>query len=162
MSVSHLTSVLVGLSLLGFIAVNPASAGALRSNAAFNTSIGEKTANQPSNGVTVAYKITLKGGELDGCTVDIVESLYGRDEGAWGIFDIAGNVTCTGGGFAYTTSGAWDGKGFHASGVVKDGSGSGSFDGIAGRVAQLGGSAASADNGTLDISYELVVDKSND
>jgi len=162
MSVSHLSSVLVGLSLVVSMTATPVSAEALRSNAAFNTGIGEKTANQPANGTTVAYRVTLKGGELDGCTVDIVESLFGRDEGAWGIFDIAGTVTCSGGGFAYTSSGAWDGKGFHASGAIKDGSGSGSFDGIAGRIAQLGGSAASAANGTFDIAYELVVDKSSD
>ncbi len=161
MSISHLTAVLAVLSLVVFLAAPPASAGALRSSAAFNTGIGQKTANQPPNGVTVAYQIKLKGGELDGCTVDIVESLYGRDEGAWGIFDISGNVTCSGGGFAYTSSGAWDGKGFHASGEIKDGSGSGTFDGISGRIAQLGGSAASAADGTLDISYELVVDKTN-
>jgi len=158
MSISQFTSILTALPLMVFLAV-PSSADAPRSKAAFNTGIGKKTANQPSNGVTVAYQIALKGGELDGCTVDIVESLYGRDEGAWGIFDIAGNVTCSGGGFAYTTSGAWDGNGFHASGDIKDGSGSGTFDGIAGRVAQLGGAAASAADGSLDISYELVVDK---
>ena len=161
MCTSHFASILVGLSLVFFMAATPVSAGALRSNAAFNTGIGEKTAKQPSDGVTVAYKITLKGGELDGCTVDIVESLYGRDKGGWGIFDIAGNVTCSGGGFAYTTSGAWDGKGFHASGEINEGSGSGTFDGIAGRIAQLGGSAASAAGKTFDISYELVVDKTN-
>ena len=70
-------------------------------------------------------------------------------------------MTCAGGGFAYTSSGAWDGNGFHASGDIKDGSGSGNFEGIAGRIAQLGGAAAAAAaaDGTLDISYELVVDK---
>jgi hypothetical protein len=26
----------------------------------------------------------LQGGDLDGCAVDVVEQLYGRDEGAWG------------------------------------------------------------------------------
>lgn len=141
--------------------IGSASAETLRSNVAFNNSIGEKTANQPANGAEVAYQITLQGGDLDGCTVDIVESLYGRDEGAWGIFDIAGTVTCGGGGFAYISSGAWDGNGFHASGTIEDGSGSGDFEGIAGRIAQLGGGAAKADDGGFNISYELVVDKAS-
>ena len=140
-------------------AAAPAAAEGLRSNVAFNNGIGQKTGSQPANGVEVAYQVKLEGGALDGCTVDIVESLYGRDEGSWGIFDIAGDVTCSGGAFAYTSSGAWDGKGFHASGKITDGSGSGKFEGLAGRVAQLGGGAADAGDGTFDISYELVVDK---
>ncbi len=141
------------------MAAAPVSAEGLRSNVAFNNSIGQKTGSQPANGVEVAYQVKLAGGELDGCTVDIVEALYGRDEGKWGIFDIAGDVSCSGGKFAYTSSGAWDGKGFHASGKILDGSGSGKFEGIAGRVAQLGGGAADAGDGTFNISYELVVDK---
>jgi hypothetical protein len=144
------------------IAAGPAGAEALKSDVAFNNGIGKKTATQPADGVEVAYQVTLKGGELDGCTVDIVEALYGRDDGAWGIFDIAGDVKCDRGGFAYTSSGAWDGNGFHASGDIEDGSGSGDFEGIKGRVAQLEGGAADAGNGTLDISYDLVFDKAAD
>lgn len=149
-------------AVLVLVAVTAASAGELRSNVAFNTGMGKKTADQPSNGVKVSYQVKLKGGELDGCTIDIVEALYGRDEGKWGIFDIAGNLACSDGKFAYTTSGAWDSKGFHASGNIKDGSGSGKFEGLAGRVAQLGGAAADAGDGTSNISYELVVDKLGD
>jgi hypothetical protein len=145
-------------AIAAIVAAVPASADTLKSDVAFNNGIGEKTANQPANGVQVSYQITLKGGDLDGCTVDIVESLYGRDEGAWGIFDIAGDVSCDRGGFSYTSSGAWDGNGFHAAGEIEDGSGSGEFEGISGRVAQLGGSGADAGNGTFDISYDLVVD----
>ena len=148
-------------AIVALLAVTPASAEGLRSDVAFNTGMGEKTASQPSNGVEVSYQVKLKGGELDGCTVDIVEALYGRDEGKWGIFDIAGDVACSGGKFAYTTSGAWDGNGFHASGDIKEGSGRGDFEGIGGRIAQLGGAAA-ADDGTLDVSYQLVVDKIKD
>ena len=140
------------------IAAAPAYADTLKSGVAFNTGIGEKTADQPMNGVEVAYQITLQGGDLDGCTVDVVESLYGRDEGAWGIFDIAGDVTCDRGGFSYTSSGAWDGNGFHAAGEIEEGSGSGEFEGISGRVAQLGGAGAAAGDGTTDISYDLVFD----
>jgi hypothetical protein len=144
--------------ILVMIAATPAYADTLKSGVAFNTGIGEKTANQPANGVEVAYQITLKGGDLDGCTVDVVESLYGRDEGAWGIFDIEGDVKCDRGGFSYTSSGAWDGNGFHAAGEIEDGSGSGEFEGISGRVAQLGGGGADAGDGTFDISYDLVFD----
>jgi hypothetical protein len=145
-------------AIAAMIAATPASAGTLKSDVAFNNGIGEKSENQPANGVEVAYQITLKGGDLDGCTVDIVEALYGRDDGAWGIFDIQGDMKCDRGGFSYSSSGAWDGKGFHAAGAIDDGSGTGDFEGISGRVAQLGGGAADAGNGTFDISYDLVVD----
>ena len=118
----------------------------------------DTTASQPPQGSEVAYQVTLAGGDLDGCTVDVVEQLYGRDGGAWGIFDISGEVTCDRGGFSYTSSGAWDGNGFHAAGMIEEGSGSGEFEGVSGRIAQLGGSGADAGNGTFDISYDLVVD----
>ena len=101
------------------IAATPAAADTLKSGVAFNNGIGKKTATQPANGVEVAYQITLQGGDLDGCTVDVVEQLYGRDEGGWGIFDIAGDVKCDRGGFSYTSSGAWDGNGFHAAGASR-------------------------------------------
>jgi hypothetical protein len=136
----------------------PAGAEAMKSKVAFNNSIGKETGNQPAGGKTVSYQITLRGGDLDGCTVDIVESLYGREEGNWGIFDIKGDVKCSGGGFTYTSSGAWDGKGFHAAGAIKDGSGTGKFKDIGGRIAQLGGGASKADGGGFNISYDLVVD----
>ena len=124
-------------AIAAMIAATPASADTLKSGVAFNNGIGKKTATQPADGVEVAYQITLQGGDLDGCTVDVVEQLYGRDEGGWGIFDIAGDVKCDSGNFSYTSSGAWDGKGFHAAGDIKDGSGSGDFKGVSGRVAQL-------------------------
>jgi hypothetical protein len=145
-------------AVAAMIAITPAAADTLKSGVAFNNGIGKKTASQPANGVEVAYQITLKGGDLDGCTVDVVEQLYGRDEGAWGLFDIAGDVSCERGGFSYTSSGAWDGNGFHAAGEIEEGSGSGEFENIAGRVAQLNGGGADAGNGTFDISYDLVFD----
>jgi hypothetical protein len=144
------------------IAATPAVADTLKSSVAFNNSIGKKTASQPANGVEVAYPITLKGGELDGCAVDVVEQLYGREDGAWGIFDIAGDVKCDRGGFSYTSSGAWDGNGFHAAGEIEDRSGTGDFEGISGRVAQLKGAGADAGDGTFNISYDLVVDAATD
>ena len=118
-----------GTAIAIMMAAAPASADTLRSPVAFNNGIGQKTASQPADGVEVSYQITLQGGDLDGCTVDVVEQLRGRDEGAWGLFDIAGEVTCDDGGFDYTSSGAWDGKGFHAAGNIVEGSGSGRFDG---------------------------------
>ena len=148
-------TVFLGVSVLPSLA----NADSMRSNVAFNNGIGEKTDNQPDGGVEVAYKITLDGGDLAGCTVDIVEQLYGREEGAWGIFDIAGDVACDAGGFSYTSSGSWDGNGFHAAGHIVDGSGSGDFEGIAGRIAQIGGGGSDAGDGTFDIAYELIVDK---
>lgn len=146
-------------AIAALMTATAASAEELRTNVAFNNGIGEKTAEQPANGVKVAYQITLEDGDLDGCTVDIIESLYGRDEGSWGIFDITGDVSCSNGGFSYDSSGAWDGNGFHASGDIKEGSGNGDFQDIAGRVAQLGGASADAGDGTFDVSYELVLDK---
>jgi hypothetical protein len=151
-------TLLCAAAIAAMAAAAPAAADPLKSAVAFNNGIGEKTASQPANGIEVAYRIALAGGDLDGCAVDVVESLYGRDEGAWGIFDIAGEVSCDRGGFSYTSSGAWDGNGFHAAGAIVDGSGSGDFDGISGRVAQLNGGGADAGNGTFDISYDLVFD----
>jgi hypothetical protein len=141
-------------------AAAPASADTLRSPVAFNNGIGQKTATQPEDGVEVSYQVTLEGGDLDGCTVDIVEQLRPREEGAWGLFDIKGEVTCDDGGFDYTSSGAWDSNGFHAAGDIVEGSGSGRFENVSGRVAQLNGGGADAGNGTANISYDLVFDTS--
>jgi hypothetical protein len=140
------------------VTATPGSADTLRSAVAFNNGIGEKTASQPADGVEVAYQITLKGGDLDGCSVDIVEVLAPRDDGAWGFFDIEGDLTCDRGSLSYTSAGAWDGNGFHASGHIEDGSGSGDFEGMSGRVAQLNGGGADAGDGTANISYDLVLD----
>jgi hypothetical protein len=152
--------VISGVAIAIMMATVPASAEALRSPVAFNNGIGKKTANQPADGVEVAYQITLKGGDLDGCKVDIVEQLRPREEGAWGLFDIAGDLTCDDGGLSYTSSGAWDGNGFHAAGSIVDGSGSGRFENVSGRVAQLNGGGADAGDGTANISYDLVFDTS--
>jgi len=144
-----------------FVATAPAAADMLKSGVAFNTGIGQKTASQPADGMEVAYQITLEGGDLDGCTVDVVEQLRPREEGAWGLFDIKGDLSCDDGGFGYTSSGAWDGNGFHAAGDIVEGSGSGKFENISGRVAQLNGGGAAAGDGTTDISYDLVFDTQN-
>ena len=60
-------SVLTGLVTstgIALLAAAPATATTMRSNVAFNTGIGQKTANQPANGVEVAYQVKLQGGEL--------------------------------------------------------------------------------------------------
>jgi hypothetical protein len=69
-------------AVAALIAATPAVADTLKSGVAFNNGIGKKTATQPAAGVEVAYQIMLQGGDLDGCAVAIVESLYGRDAGA--------------------------------------------------------------------------------
>ena len=69
-----------------------------------------------------------------------------------------GDLSCGDGGFGYTSSGAWDGNGFHAAGNIVDGSGSGRFEDVSGRVAQLKGGGADAGDGTANISYDLVFD----
>lgn len=147
-------------AIAALLITSPVAAETSRSKVAFNTGIGEKTAAQPMNGVEVAYQVALRGGDFEGCTVDIVETMYGRDEGRWGIFDIAADVTCADGVFAYTSSGAWDANGFHAAGEISNGSGRDAFAGIAGRIAQIGGGAVPAEggDGTLDVSYELIVE----
>jgi hypothetical protein len=147
-----------GSAIALMMAAAPTSADTLKSGVAFNNGIGQKTASQPVDGVKVTYQITLQGGDLDGCTVDVVEQLRPREEGAWGLFDIKGDLTCDAGGFAYTSSGAWDGNGFHAAGDIVEGSGSGQFQDLSGRVAQLKGGGADAGDGTANISYDLVFD----
>lgn len=147
---------LVLAMVAGAMLAGPVAADTARSQVAFNNGIGKKTDSQPAGGLEVAYQVAPKGGQLDGCTIDIVEQLFPRDEGAWGIFVINGDVTCANGTLAYESAGSWDGNGFHAAGKIKGGSGS--FDGVKGRVAQLGGGAKPAGDGTADIAYELVLD----
>lgn len=155
----QLRSALFGtVTIAVLVAAGPVCAETLKSSIAFNTGIGEQTANQPTDGVEVAYQVDLKGGELDGCTVDVIEILVPREEGAWGFFDITGDVRCDRGGFSYSSSGAWDGNGFHAAGVIKEDSGTDAFKGISGRVAQLNGSGTAAADNTTDIAYDLVFD----
>jgi hypothetical protein len=139
------------------IFAGPVGADTLRSEAAFNTGIQQKAEQQPVDGVAVTYPVTFTGA-LDGCAAEIAETLYPRDEGSWGIFEVAGDVTCGDGGFAFTSTGSWDGKGFHAAGKVTEGSGSGSYAGLAGRLAQSGGATPAQDN-SQDIAYEILIDR---
>jgi hypothetical protein len=140
------------------IIAGPTGAETLRSTTTFNTGDQKQTQQQPADGVAVTYPITYSGGALDGCTAEVAETLYPRDEGNWGIYELAADVTCADGGFAFTSAGSWDAKGFHGAGKVTEGSGTGSFEGLAGRLAQSGGSTSAADN-TSDISYEIMIDR---
>lgn len=150
-------------SVAALTVISVATAGqadTLRSTLSFNNAIQEPAPEQPADGVAVMYPVTLSGGDLDGCTADIEESLFPRDEGAWGIFEIAVEVGCGDGSFAFTSSGAWDSAGFHGAGHVVEGSGSGRFEDISGRIAQIGGALApGSESGTLDVRYELLVDR---
>ena len=38
-------------------------------------------AEQPADGVAVTYPLAYAGGDLDGCTAEVAEKLYPRDEG---------------------------------------------------------------------------------
>lgn len=149
------TGLAAGALVVAAIAL-PATADSMRSSVAFNNGISKQTATQPAGGAEVMYQITLKGGELEGCTVDIVEQLYPREDGAWGTFFIQGGVTCADGTFEYASAGAWDGAGFHAAGPINGGTGR--FDGIEGRVAQVRGGAKPVGDGTADVFYDLLID----
>ena len=88
--------------------------------------------------MAVTYPVTYAGGGLDGCTADVQESLFPYEEGSWGIYEVAAKVACDDGGFDFTSTGSWDAKGFHGAGRVTEGSGTGSYAGLAGRLAQSG------------------------
>lgn len=132
-------------------------AESLSSRTEFNSGIQQMAAEQPEDGVAVTYATQFTGA-LDGCTAQISETLFPRDEGAWGLFEIASDVTCADGGFAFTSAGSWDAKGFHGAGEITEGSGTGSYDGLSGKLAQSGAIAPAAD-GTLDIGYDLHIDR---
>ena len=144
---------------LGVILATTAMAEPMRSQVAINTGDQTPAAEQPADGVAVDYPVTLSGGALDGCTMQVQEQLFPREDGAWGIFRVASDVACAEGGFRFTSAGAWDAGAFHGAGQVEEGSGTGTYDGIAARIAQVGGSVQpAADGKTLDVAYVLIVD----
>ena len=61
----------------------PAAADTLRAETSFNTGVQQMADPQPADGVAVTYPISYTG-DLDGCTAQVAETLYPRDEGAWG------------------------------------------------------------------------------
>ena len=124
----------------------------------FNSSVQTEAAQQPSGGYAVTYPMMFSGGALDGCKGNVAETLYGRDEGAWGVYEVATEVTCDDGGFRYKSSGAWDENGFKGGGVVIDGSGTGRFEGIAGPIVQLDGTVKPAADDTMDIGFRMLID----
>jgi len=145
-------------ALAAVVVAGPAVAETLRSETVFNTAVQKPAEQQPAGGMAVTYPITYSGGALDGCTAEVAESLFPYDDGAWGIYEVAADVTCGDGGFAFTSTGSWDAKGFHGGGSVTEGSGTGSYEGLAGRLAQSGGLTPAAD-GTADIAYEIMIDR---
>jgi hypothetical protein len=143
-------------------AVAPATAETMRSNVAFNTGSQQPAASQPAAGHAVTWEVKLSGGELDGCTTSFVDTLFPRDNGSWGIFELEGKVACDNGAFEFTTTGAWDNNGFHGAGFISEDGRSGEFSQAEGRVAQIGVKFVPAETaGTFDVSYELVVDRTD-
>ena len=154
-----LTDQRLWLAAGALILASPAAADPMRTRAAFNTADQTPAAEQPAGGVAVVYPVALDGGALDGCRMEVAEQLFPRDDGAWGIFQVASAVTCSEGGFRYTSTGAWDGSGFHGAGLVEPGSGTGAFQGLQARIAQIASTLTpSDDKGNTDIAFDLVVD----
>ena len=154
MRLLRLCSALAAVSIVA----GPAAAETLRSETSFNTGVQQKAEQQPAGGMAVTYPVTYAGGGLDGCTADVQESLFPYEEGSWGIYEVAAKVACDDGGFAFTSTGSWDAKGFHGAGRVTEGSGSGSYAGLAGRLAQSG-TITPASEGTADIAYVIQIDR---
>jgi hypothetical protein len=138
----------------------PVAAETLRTEVALSTADQVKTDAQPADGMTVTYPATLTGGDFDGCTAQVVETLYPRDQGSWGLYEVDVAVACgAADGFSFTSSGSWDARGFHGGGAVTPGSGSGRFDGLNGRLAQSSRSITPAADGSLDMVYDLLIDR---
>jgi hypothetical protein len=51
---------------------------------------------------------------------------------------------------------------FHGNGAIEEGSGSGRFEGVSGRVAQLNTAGKDAGDGTFGLSYDLVFETAAD
>lgn len=140
----------------------PTMAGTMRSKVSFNTGIQKPAAEQPADGMAVTWEVKLSGGELDGCTASLLDHLFPRDNGSWGIFELVGTVTCDKGAFKFTTTGAWDKNAFHGAGTISKDGRSGEFAQAEGRVAQIGASfVPAAKAGTFDASYDLVIDRTD-
>jgi len=152
-------SLISGLAVV-LTAATPAVAETMRTKVAFNTGIQKQAANQPAGGFAKTWDVTLSGGELDGCTASIVDNLFPRDNGSWGTFEFEATVTCAKGAFKLNTSGAWDQNGFHGGGTISKDGRSGDFAQLEGRVAQIGARLVpGAEAGTLDVTYDLVIDR---
>ncbi|MFO0991728.1 MAG: hypothetical protein U1E67_07345 [Hyphomicrobiales bacterium] len=157
----HIASLTAGLAVM-LAAAAPSTAETLRSNVAFNTAIQKPAATQPAGGHATTWDVRLSGGQLDGCLASMAESLFPRDNGSWGIFQLEANVACDKGAFRYTATGSWDKNGFHGAGLISADGRSGEFSQAEGRVAQIGGRVVpAATAGTFDVTYELIVDRTD-
>lgn len=147
-----------GLALV-VVVTTPAVAETMRSKVAFNTGVQKQAATQPAGGIAKTWDVTLSGGSLDGCKAEIVEDLFPRDNGSWGMFEFKAQVTCDKGTFKFATTGSWDQNGFHGAGLIDEAGRSGDFSQLKGRVAQIGARIVpAATTGTYDVTYDLVVD----
>jgi hypothetical protein len=154
-------SLATGLAVM-FATAAPAMAETMRTNVAFNTGSWQPAASQPAGGHAVTWQVKLSGGELDGCTATFVDNLFPHDNGSWGIFEFEGSVACEKGAFKFTTTGAWDSNAFHGAGFISKEGRSGEFAQAEGRVAQIGVKFAPGKTaGTSDVSYELIVDRTD-
>jgi hypothetical protein len=154
-------SLTTGLAVM-LAAAAPAMAETMRSKVAFNTAIQQPAASKPTGGIAMTWDVKLSGGELDGCTASFVDNLFPRDNGSWGIFELEASVACDKGAFRFTTTGSWDKNGFHGAGVISEGGRSGEFSQAEGRVAQIGARLVpAATAGTFDVTYELIVDRTD-
>ncbi|MFN4142420.1 hypothetical protein [Aestuariivirga sp.] len=157
----HIYSLTAGLIVM-LAAAAPATAEISRSKVAFNTGIQKPAASQPEGGVAMTWDVTPAGGELDGCTASIVENLFPRDNGSWGIFELEASVACTKGTFRFNSTGSWDQNGFHGAGAILEAGRSGDFSQAKGRIAQVGGRVVpAATAGTFDVTYELIIERTD-
>ena len=157
----RIMSLSVGLAIM-LAAASPAAAEILRSKVAFNTAVQKPAANQPAGGYAVTWDVKLSGGELDGCTGSFSDVLYPRDNMSWGIFELAGSVTCDRGTFKFTSTGSWGKNGFHGAGLISKEGRSGDFAQAEGRVAMVDGTVMpAAAAGTFDASYDLIVERTD-
>ncbi len=157
----RIISLATGLAVM-LAAAAPSMAETMRSKVAFNTAIQKPATSQPAGGHAMTWDVKLSGGELDGCTASFAESLFPRDNMSWGIFQLEASVACDKGAFRFTTTGAWDKNAFHGAGVISEGGRSGEFSQAKGRVAQIGARLVpAAPAGTFDVTYELIVDRTD-
>ena len=104
--------------LAAALAAGSAASEVLRSRVVFNSGVMQATGDQLADGIVLTYPIAFSGGDLDGCTAHITETLFDHAEEGWGIFRVKGEAICPNGGFRYDSVGAYDDQGLHGSGDV--------------------------------------------
>lgn len=153
----HGTPTLLALAMLG-AASSALAAEPSRTSVAFSTAEQSMAEEQPEGGAAVSYAVDYAGGAIDGCSGQVAETLYGRDEESWGAIDVGVAISCEDGGFGYEARGSWNGDSFQGGGHTIEGSGTGRFEGYSSPVAFIDGSVKAADGDTWDISFTLLLD----